>query len=157
MASVLSVPNSQVARMTSQIGQFLWGRYPTRVAIEQLALPVSKGGLNLHLPLHKSKALLSNRYFHDLEFMPFARTLSVHLSNPPNVMAIPALYPCMKAVAKIIPYIPEQLTRNPSASVLHDHFRECLSIPKVVQDNPTISWPKVWRNIKSGKLLQKVL
>ncbi|XP_039442878.1 uncharacterized protein LOC120423235 [Culex pipiens pallens] len=110
------------------------------IAMEQLALPVCKGGLNLHLPVHKCKALLVSRYIADREYTPFARNFEQQMSNPPNVMGIPALYPCLKVVAKLLPYIPTNLTANPSASTLHEYYRENLRVPKVMEENPNIDW-----------------
>lgn len=152
LASVLSITNVMIARITSQIGYFIWAQYPHRIAMEQLALPVCKGGLNLHLPVHKCKALLVSRYIADREYTPFARNFEQQMSNPPNVMGIPALYPCLKVVAKLLPYIPTNLTANPSASTLHEYYRENLRVPKVMEENPNIDWNRVWRNTRSKAL-----
>lgn len=152
LASVLSMPNSAIARITSQIGYFLWGRFPTRVPMEQLTLPLNRGGLNLHLPMHKSKSLLVNRFCCSIDHTPFARDLSVHITNPPNIAAIPALYPCLKHVGKIVSYIPEQIMRNVSSQGLHHFFRDNLKCPKIVEENPSISWRNVWKNINNKNL-----
>lgn len=100
LASVISIPNQAVARMTSYIGSFIWDRFPTRVPIEQLTLPRSMGGLNLHLPMHKCKSLLVTRFLIEIRETPFAGTMRQHLENPPNSAAIPALYPCLKSISK---------------------------------------------------------
>lgn len=152
MASILSIPNSAVARMTSQIGFFIWGRYPCRVAMEQLTLPVEKGGLNLHLPMHKCKALLLNRFLLCQQQTPFASSFLVHMTNPPNVIAIPALYPCLKKIAKELPYIPRNVSRNPSAKALECYYHSSLKMPKIMEEHPSIQWTRVWRNIRHRTL-----
>lgn len=147
LASVISIPNQAVARMTSYIGSFIWDRFPTRVPIEQLTLPRSMGGLNLHLPMHKCKSLLVTRFLIEIRETPFAGTMRQHLENPPNSAAIPALYPCLKSISKILPYIPRRIEESPSASSLHNYFREQLKKPKVMEENANISWKRVWSNI----------
>ena len=152
MASVLSIPNSSVAKITSRIGNFIWARYPCRIPIEQLALPVSKGGLNLHLPSQKCKALLLNRFLRCLEYTPFASSFLDQFQNPPNVSGIPALYPCLKLIARELPYLPENITRNPSSPAVLDTFRNTMQTPKVVAENPNVQWSRIWRNVRSRAL-----
>lgn len=152
MAAIFSIPNAIAARMTSLIGTFLWERYPTRVPMEQMTLEVCKGGQNLHLPMHKCKALLINRFYKTLEYTPFAQSYGEYLTNPPNLPGIPAAYLCLKFMGKTVPYLPDQLKANPTASTLHDFFREKLQLPKVVQEHPNVAWRKVWKNIRDREL-----
>lgn len=152
MASVLSIPNSAVAKITSRIGNFIWTRYPCRIAMEQLSLPVEKGGLNLHLPMQKCKALLLNRFLQCQEYTSFAAAFLGQMQNPPNIQGIPALYPCLKQIAKELPYVPENTIRNSSAPALLNIFRNSMKIPKVVEENPNVQWHRVWRNIRNRTL-----
>lgn len=152
VASILSVPNAILARMTSQIGYFIWGRYPTRVALDQLTLPIDKGGLNLHLPMQKCKALLVNRFLQCEQNLPFAHSFHQFLSNPPHIQAIPALYPCLKVIAKEVPYLSEYTIEHLSAKELHKYYKAKLTSPKVVTDNNTVSWKRVWSNIRNKTL-----
>lgn len=152
MASVLSIPNAAVAKITSQIGRFIWDRYPTRVPIEQLTLPISRGGLNLHLPMYKCRSLLINRFHKDLDSTRFAKNFLGHLNNPPNVPGIPTSYPCMKYVAKHLPYVPTRLMENPSSAVLYQHFIDKIQIPRIMEEHPNVSWATVWENIRSKTL-----
>lgn len=147
MASIISIPNSIVAKITSRIGSFLWDRYPTRVPMYQLALPINKGGLNLHLPANKTKALLANRYLQTSGSMPFARSLSNNLVNPPNINGIPTSYCCLKILVKIIPYLPEPVKNSPTSLKIHSYFREMLPTPKIAADNPTVCWTRIWKVI----------
>lgn len=155
LASVVSISNQAVARLTSYIGSFIWERFPTRVPVEQLTLPRNCGGLNLHLPMHKSKALLATRFLKELEQTPFASSFGHNLENPPNVAAIPTLYPCLKSLTKIVPYIPAQLKDNPSAESIHTFNREQLNKPKIILENPNISWTRVWKNIRQTGFTSK--
>lgn len=143
MASILSIPNAAVARMTSQIGSFIWERYPTRVAMEQLGLPIDQGGLNLHLPMQKCKALLINRFVHCQTNMPFAESFGSQLKNPPNPAGVPALYPCLKTLARELAYLPPRLAENPSTTSLLSFFREKANTPKIIEENQDISWKRV--------------
>lgn len=72
--------------------------------------------------------------------------------NPPNINGIPALYPCLKQVAKELPYLPENTIRNPAAPAIHAIFRNSIKPPKVEEENPNVQWPRVWRNIRSKVL-----
>lgn len=148
LSSVLSMPNAAVARMTSQMGRFIWGRYSFRVPMDQLALPVADGGLNLHTPRVKSKALLINRFIRDTEVTPFALSFTSQLENPPNLSGIPAMYPCLKAIARELAYVPHSLATNPTATELHDFYRKTLSKPKVMAERSATSWRLVWHNIR---------
>lgn len=117
MASLFRIPNGMLPRMTSQIGTFLWGRCPNRVAMEQIALPICKGGLNLHLPMNKCKALLACKSITVLDYTPYTKQLWTNLQNPPNLMANPSSHSCLRQLANIIPYIPENIKLNPSSKL----------------------------------------
>lgn len=155
LASVITIPNQSVARLTSYIGSFIWERFPTRVPMEQLTLPREMGGLNLHLPMHKCKSLFATRFLKEISQTPFANSLSQHLGNPPNAPAIPALYPCVKSLTKILPYLPGQLKETPTATALHSYFRKKLKKPKIMEQNINIAWQRVWKNIRIKELTSK--
>lgn len=138
LASVISIPNQAVGRLTSYIGSFIWERFPTRVPIEQLTQPKQMGGLNLHLPMHKCKALLVARFLKEIDQMPFASSYTQYLQNPPNFAAIPALYPCLKTIAKLVPYIPGRC----SGSLLNFSKLFAVNIGPQRNENGPI-WPTV--------------
>ena len=152
MASVLSMPNAYVAKITSQIGQFIWGRYPTRVSMDQLALPVAEGGLNLHVPKMKSKALILNRFIRGTSQTPFAASFASQLDNPPNLGGIPALHLCLKTIARELSYLPQRMIAQPTAAELHGYFRRTLTTPKIMREHPAVAWRLVWRNIRNKAL-----
>lgn len=151
-ASILSIPNAILARITSQMGYFIWGRYSTRIAMDQLSLPFDKGGLNLQLPMHKCKALLINRFLRCKQNLPFANSFEELMSNPPHIQGIPALYPCLKVIAKEVPYLPEHIIEHLSAIELHKYYKSKLSTPKVMIEQSTVSWSKIWSNIRNKSL-----
>lgn len=152
MASVISISNYAAAKITSRIGSFIWSRYPCRIAMEQLSLPVDKGGQNLHLPMQKCKALLLNRFLKCQEYTPFAVSFLEQMQNPPNINGIPTLYPCLKRIAKELPYLSEAIIMTASAPAILSVFRSTVKVPKVVEQNPNVLWSRVWRNIRN-KLL----
>lgn len=152
MAAIFSIPNAVAARMTSLMGAFIWERYPTRVPMEQLTLEIYRGGLNLHLPMHKSKSLLISRFIKTIDNTPFALSYTNCLTNPPNLAGIPSEYLCLKYIGKIAPYLPDQLKQNPTASTIHNFFRGKLQTPKVMQEYPNVEWRRVWKNIRNREL-----
>ncbi|KAL9705536.1 hypothetical protein quinque_009054 [Culex quinquefasciatus] len=70
------------------------------------------------------------------------------LENPPNLSGIPAMYPCLKAIARELAYVPHSLATNPTATELHDFYRKTLSKPKVMAERSATSWRLVWHNIR---------
>lgn len=148
VASVLSIRNQDVARITKQIGFFVWGRQ-LRIPMEQLTQPVAKGGLNLHLPMHKCRALLVNRFLCTIEETPFAAHLYGQVANG---RSLPAAYPCLRPTWNIIRELPQQLRDNPCSSSIESHLLQALQTPKVVVNNPRVSWTRVWRNVRARNL-----
>lgn len=147
VASVLSIRNQDVAKVTKHIGTFIWGRKP-RVAMNQLIQPVSKGGLNLHLPMYKCKALLANRTLQVREVIPFGNRLITEATNGNNPV-FPAMYPCIKVVWRVVQDLPQQVMENICSSAIERHLTQELPIPKIISENPAVRWPSVFQNIHS--------
>lgn len=148
VASVLSIRNQDIARITRQLGFFLWGRQ-LRVPMEQICQPIAKGGLNLHLPMHKCRALLVNRFLCTIAETPFAEHLYGLVNNGGS---LPATYPCLRPTWTTIRELPQQLRDNPCSSSIESHLLQALPTPKVVVNNPRASWRSVWRNVRARSL-----
>uniref|UniRef100_A0A8D8D2K6 (northern house mosquito) hypothetical protein n=1 Tax=Culex pipiens TaxID=7175 RepID=A0A8D8D2K6_CULPI len=134
------------------MGSFLWAGQCIRVPMQQLALPVELGGLNLHLPAFKCQALLVNRHLREIENLPFYNSFVSTTRNPPNLRIVPTNCPCLKTVCSELPYLPSALQANPSANLLHAHYLNKIDKPKVVLENPTANWNRIWRNIAAKHL-----
>lgn len=152
VASVLAITKADVARLTRLMGSFLWAGQCIRVPMQQLALPVELGGLNLHLPAFKCQALLVNRHLREIENLPFYNSFVSTTRNPPNLRIVPTNCPCLKTVCSELPYLPSALQANPSANLLHAHYLNKIDKPKVVLENPTANWNRIWRNIAAKHL-----
>ncbi|KAL9700836.1 hypothetical protein quinque_004277 [Culex quinquefasciatus] len=127
VASVLSIRNQDIARITRQLGFFLWGRQ-LRVPMEQICQPIAKGGLNLHLPMHKCRALLVNRFLCTIAETPFAEHLYGQVNNGGS---LPATYPCLRPTWTTIREFPQQLRDNPCSSSIESHLLQALPTPKI--------------------------
>ncbi|KAL9694657.1 hypothetical protein quinque_013942 [Culex quinquefasciatus] len=147
VASVLSIRNQDIARIT-RLGFFLWGRQ-LRVPMEQICQPIAKGGLNLHLPMHKCRALLVNRFLCTIAETPFAEHLYGQVNNGGS---LPATYPCLRPTWTTIRELPQQLRDNPCSSSIESHLLQALPTPKVVVNNLRASWRSVWRNVRARSL-----
>ena len=93
-----------------------------------------------------------NRFIRCQNHTPFAESFSAQLANPPNPTGIPALYPCLKTIARELAYVPAQLSRNPSATALLAFYRGKAKTPKIIEVNPAVTWKRVWRNIRTKGL-----
>lgn len=74
-ASTLPLTNKFGAMFVSEIGRFLRFGCQQRVAFENLVLPKKRGGLNLHSPILKARALLINRILLHIDILPFTKEL----------------------------------------------------------------------------------
>lgn len=147
MASILSPFNIHIAKLTSLMGSFIWTGQAARIPIQQLALPIERGGLKLQLPSLKCKALLINRHLKELDSIPFYRT---NILNPRPTL--PTSCPCLVVIHQFLHTVPTPIQTNVSIDMFHRHFLNTIEPAKVERDNPQIEWKTVWRNISSKKL-----
>lgn len=152
VSSVVAISNVHVAKITSLMGSFIWNGQSIRVPIQQLALPIEQGGLKLQLPVFKCKALLLSRHLNEMEFMPFYRSFLQHVQNPPDLQTVPTNCPCLKTIILEYSYLSDATRANPVASVLHSSLVRTSEPAKVMRDNPTLDWKRIWRNIGDRRL-----
>lgn len=152
LSSVLAPYKVHIAKITSIMGSYLWHGHQARVPMHQLALPIEGGGLKLHLPYFKCRALLTNRHLQESNSTPFYKTFMQRIQNPPDLHRIPTDCPCLKVVCQEIAYLPEQLINNATATGVHTNLLQQVATPKVMSSDPTLDWKLIWRNINSKKL-----
>lgn len=98
IASVLSPSAAHKAKITATMGNFLWRGIQARVPMHQLARCREAGGLKLHLPAMKCRALLLNRHVRDIDSLPFYKSfLNQNNPNPPSDC------PCLKLILNDFP------------------------------------------------------
>ena len=117
--------------------------------MHQLTHSKENGGLKLHIPLMKCKALLINRHLQEIESLPFYNSY-INQANPTHTL--PADLPCLKQIVNCYPNLPFQVRENPSAYSIHRFFIEQTDRPKVETANPGLNWPRMWKNIASRDL-----
>lgn len=144
------VPSSfHLAKLTATMRRFLFRGIPATVPMQQLARHRDQGGLKLHLPAFKCKALLINRFLHEINSLPYFSSFLQH--NPPQINSITDL-PCLKQILSNYENLPFQIRQHPTADAINRFFIERTDRPKVEIDNDNINWVRVWKNISSRGL-----
>lgn len=118
MASNIALTKGFINKIRAEIGKFVWhGQTLQRIAFSNLILPKNRGGLNLHCPETKSKALLLNRMIILMHQLPF---LSSFLDNPND--PIPPMFNHIIRLREELPRLPDQLKDNPSSQGIYHHL-----------------------------------
>lgn len=152
-ASVIPLTNKHSGKFISRIGSFLWYGQPwTRIAFETLILPKQRGGLNLHSPPIKAKALLVNRIMHNAPDLPFLWSFVEHNANPPFVSSIPRRYDHIRTVVRETAFLPDEITRNPSSSNIYHFYIQRMKETKIVQESPNRNWKRIFNYVHSKHL-----
>lgn len=142
---------AHVAKLTATMRSYLFRGACATIPVQQLARSREDGGLNLHLPAIKCKALTINRHLHEIESLPHYRSF-LHQVNPSRANLITDL-PCLKLILNNFSNFPFQIRHHPSADLIHRFFIKRTDKPKVETTNPAINWPRVWKNIATRDLL----
>lgn len=152
-ASIIPLPNKFSGKFISRIGSFLWyGKPWTRIAFETLILPKQRGGLNLHSPPIKARALLTNRLMHIAPDLPFLWSFIEHNANPPFISSIPRRYEHIRTVVRETAFLPVAITENPSSSSIYNCFIQRLKDPKIITEAPARVWKKIFSRLHSKHL-----
>ena len=137
------------AKLAASMGTFLFRGLPARIPMFQLARSKANGGLNLHLPAIKSKSLFVNRYIHEMNSMPFYRSLQAQ-----NIL--PTIeFPCLRLLTQQLNVLSNHLTLNPTSGSIHLFYLDQTEVLKVERNTPGLNWKAVWRNISSRRLSSK--
>jgi hypothetical protein len=151
LAANLYPSAAHVAKLTATMRRYLFRGVCATVPMQQLARSIEDGGLKLHLPAFKCKALLINRHLHEIESLPFYSSY-LNQANPVQSNSI-AMLPCLKLILNNISNFPFQIREHPSADLIHRLFVKRTERPKVEIANPDTNWPRIWKNVATRKLL----
>lgn len=145
LSSILPMPNKYIAMFTKQIGFFLWSGVPSqRVKMVDIVRPKSQGGLGLHSPDLKTKALLVNRYLRTLNVTPSLDHYMQLPNTPSDLLHI-------KTIKAVLQGIPQHIQDEPEAKHIYQHLLN--QLPAIgVTTRFTRNWKMVWKNIKNNKL-----
>ncbi len=153
IAAILPITNKWTAKITSQIGMFLWRGRPIRVGFQQLTLPKIKGGLGLNAPGEKAKALFLSSFLKNSKNNIFIAQF-FHIQNPPHPNTMPKI-PFLKYALTELCYVPMETTQNldpPKPKFLYSLFFSRFS---TVEPLPQKNWKKIWKNIQNKQLPSK--
>lgn len=153
IASVLPLPNKYAGKFISQIGSFLWyGRATIRVAFETIILPKGRGGLNLHSPALKARALLVNRMVQMAESLTFFLEFYRLNDNPPFVNSIPQKFQHMRIALQESAFLPAEIMGSLTSCSIYIFFLKRLKDAKIVRQDPIREWKAVFKNLHSKHL-----
>lgn len=147
MAANLYPTTAHVAKLTATMRSYLFRGACATIPMEQLARKREDGGLNLHLPAMKCRALLINRHLHEMAFLPYYSSFLTQATSPPADLS------CLKLILDNFANLPFQIRQHPTAELIHRLFVGRTAKPKVEIAHPATNWPRVWRNIGNRKLL----
>lgn len=133
-------------KITATIGRFIWSNTVTRIPLCQLAREREQGGLKLHLPTFKCKALLINRHIQELDSIPFYK--SHILPDNPDQNIIPADLPDLKIIYSQYQQLPLQIQQSPSSDAIHRYFVEQTEVPRVERLHPEFDWKRIWASLR---------
>lgn len=150
MASNLPISKGFVSKIKTEMGKFIWhGQTLQRVAFANLILPKNRGGLNLHCPETKSKALLVNRLINLAPQLPF---LSSFLEN--RNIAIPSTYSHIAVVCSEMQQFPDHILDSPSSQGIYQHLLSMLPDPGFVSAELR-DWKTVFKHLHSKSLTSR--
>lgn len=150
IAANLAPTTAHIAKVTATMRRYLFRGVIATVPMAQLARRIEDGGLNLHLPAMKCKALLINRHIRDIDSLPFYESYLNQANRPrANISELP----CLKQMLDNIPILPFQIRQNPSADLVYRFFVKGTDRPKVEVANNNANWKRIWRNVSNRNLL----
>lgn len=112
-------------------------------------LPKNRGGLNLHSPEIKARALLVNRTTSMATELPFMWSFLEHNMSPPNIGGIPRKFEHVRTVVKETAFLPDTVTASASSNAIYQFYLSRLKDPKFIRENPHRDWKKVFNNLHS--------
>lgn len=146
MASNIAITRGVINKIRTEYGKFIWYGQPLlRISFTNLTLPKDRGGLNLHCPDNKSKALLINRLMGLVHELPFLRSF---IEN--NAMS-PAMFGHIRLLVTEPPLLPDHIRNTPSSQELYKHYISLLPDPGFVSAEQR-NWKEVFKSLHSKHL-----
>uniref|UniRef100_A0A182R3Y0 Reverse transcriptase domain-containing protein n=1 Tax=Anopheles funestus TaxID=62324 RepID=A0A182R3Y0_ANOFN len=153
IASIFPPQKQQMKTITRMITSFIWNRRPIKVAIDQLSLKKSEGGLNLAIPTTKCKALLINRYIQEKECLTISKRHIESIANPPFIKTIEIDDICTREIVKEMAYMPKTLMQNSTSKSIYEYLKNNSKKPLKIENKfPQCKWEYVWHNIHKNNL-----
>lgn len=150
IAANLAPTAAHVAKLTANMRNYLFRGMSATVPMPQLARRKEDGGINLHLPIFKCRALLLNSHLREHNVMPFYSSyLSRGNPTPANTTAD---LPCLKQILSNLAILPFQIRQHPTADAIYRLYVRGTDKPKVETANNNTNWKRVWRNIADRNL-----
>lgn len=147
MASHMPITKGFATKIRAEIGKFIWHGQPLqRVAFANLTLPKARGGLNLHCPETKSKALFLNRMMNLNHQLPFAASMLANPNNP-----IPAMFNHITVLRNELSQLPDILINTPTSQGLYLHFQSTKPDPGFVAADRR-DWKTVFKHLHNKSL-----
>lgn len=158
VAQVLPIPVRAATDARKAISRFLWAGEPLRVPLAVVVQPSRRGGLGLHDPLHKSRAMFTARW------MTAARAEERTLSGA-WLPVLTALFKDDETVSPAVRYFTSARETSAKMTVPDDAQGQALSramycvlleeaavTPRVQLQRPAANWDIVWRRLASKAL-----
>ncbi|KAK3908766.1 Transposon TX1 uncharacterized 149 kDa protein [Frankliniella fusca] len=158
LAQVIPISMTTAKDVRKALGKFLWAGELLRVPFEVMILPKALGGLGLHDPLHKSRAMFVARW------MTAERAANVSLSGGwlrilgelhPHGTALPMSVRYMGPVRDVVAEgkAPPVLAGKDLTKAIYNAFlADAIAKPRVCRLNGDADWPLVWRRVHSALL-----
>ncbi|KAK3925227.1 Transposon TX1 uncharacterized 149 kDa protein [Frankliniella fusca] len=158
LAQVIPISTTTAKDIRKALGKFLWAGELLRVPFEVMILPKALGGLGLHDPLHKSRAMFTARW------MTSERAADASLSGGwlrilgelhPHGTALPMSVRYMGPVRDVIAEgkAPPVLVGKDLSKAIYDALlADAIAKPRVYRLNGDADWPLVWGRVHSPLL-----
>ena len=157
-AQVLPVPAGVAKDARKALSRFLWAGEPLRVPLDVLVLPPGRGGLGLHDPTTKSRAMFTARWLTAARstaptlsggWLAVLQELYDDAAQPPPAAR---LYRTFRATCSEVD-VPDDVTGPLLNRAVYQALIANLDvIPRVQRRTPTADWSTVWARIATKTL-----
>ncbi|KAK3909916.1 Transposon TX1 uncharacterized 149 kDa protein [Frankliniella fusca] len=157
-AQVLPLPAGILKDAKRALSAMLWAGEPLRVAFDVLCLPPGRGGLGLHDPTTRAKAMFVSRWL--TAQRASVRTLSGAwldvldaLYSDGEVLPAPVQYFKVARDTRASVQVPtDKVGKELTKSLLHSMAATSTAVPRVERARPDTNWAVVWRRVHSTLL-----
>ncbi|XP_062553192.1 uncharacterized protein LOC134218275 [Armigeres subalbatus] len=146
VGSIIPMQANTCKKVIQLVRQYLWQGHAVIVAFNEITLPKSKGGLNLHHPDFKSRALFVNK-LHCARDNNLADLINM-IENVPMKEMPPEFSYLNKAILDLRK-LRSANTNSLLSSEIYNKMIEGLPMVKVVRENQNQSWIDIFKNINN--------
>ncbi len=157
-AQVLPLPTGILKDVRKALSAMLWAGEPLRVAFDVLCLPPGRGGLGLHDPTTRARAMFTSRWL--TAQRASVRTLSGAwldvldtLYGDGEELPAPVQYFKVARDVRAAVQVPtDKVGKELTKSLVHSMTAASTAVPRVVRTRPDTNWAVVWRRVHSRLL-----